>query len=264
MARIKTRKDKAMNDEKGWICLFRKFLEWEWYDDANVMRVFIHLLLCANHQDNKWRGKLIRRGELITSQSKLAYSLKLSIMQIRNSLSKLKRTGEITVLTTPEYSVISIKNYDLYQINNRPKNAQRTYKELTSNRRATTNNNDNKREIINNLSLYKITKKEREILKNYFFELNQKRKIKIDDIDAYIRTLIENGDYLTKLEKAKKKLEQQKSKENIPTAAEKIQKATPEEDKAGLELLRDAVKKIRKGTHYDTNIEKGKTRQKFK
>ncbi len=240
-----------MNDEKGWICLFRKFLDWEWYDDANVMRVFIHLLLCANHQDNKWRGKLIRRGELITSQSKLAYSLKLSIMQIRNSLNKLKRTGEITVLTTPEYSVISIKNYDLYQINNRLKNAQRTYKELTSNRRATTNNNDNKREIINNLSLHKITKKDREILKNYFFELNQKRKIKIDDIDAYVKTLIENGDYLEKLEKAKKKLAQKKQKENIPPAEKiDVQESQDEQNKA-FEKFKAKVKKIKERKHDD-------------
>ena len=99
-----------MSKDKGWISLHRKFLNWEWYDDANVMRLFIHLLLSANHENNKWRGKLIKRGQLITSHTKLANALKLTISQVRSSLNNLKITGEIAVQPTAEYSVISIKN----------------------------------------------------------------------------------------------------------------------------------------------------------
>lgn len=231
-----------MCEEKGWISLHRKFLNWEWYDDANVMRLFIHLLLLANHKNNKWRGKLIRRGELLTSQPKLAHSLKLSIMQIRNSLNKLKSTDEITVKVTAEYSIISIKNYNLYQDDNRLTNAQTTHKQQSSNRLTTTNNNDNKRDINKLISL---SIEERDILKNYLLETTKNRKNKIDDIDAYIRKLIENGDCLTKLDKAKKKLERQQAKEVIPPA-EKIERTSPEVDKAGLELLRETAQKIRK------------------
>lgn len=100
---------------KGYIALYRQFIDWEWYDDANTMRLFVHCLLCANHETNKWRGKIIERGQFITSQSKLANRLKLSIKQIRGSLNKLKMTGEVAVQTTPEYSVITVKNYDYYQ-----------------------------------------------------------------------------------------------------------------------------------------------------
>lgn len=221
-----------MQEDKGWISLYRKFLDWEWYDDANVMRLFIHLLLCANHKDNKWRGKVIRRGEVITSQSKLAHSLKLSIMQIRNSLNKLKSTGEITVSTTADYSVISIKNFNLYQEDNRLNNRLTTQKQQASNRLTTTNNNDNKRDINKLISL---SIEEREILKNYLLELNKNRKNKIDDIDAYIRKLIDNGDCLTKLEKAKKRLERKKAKESIPPPEKN-------EDKA---LVDAAMKKAR-------------------
>lgn len=225
-----------MQEDKGWISLHRKFLDWEWYDDANVMRLFIHLLLTANHKDKKWRGKLIRRGEVMTSQPKLAHSLKLSIMQIRNSLTKLKTTGEITVLTTAEYSIISIKNYEIYQKDNRLSNSHTTQKQQSGNRLTTTNNNDNKRDINKLISL---STDERDILKNYLFDLNKNRKNKIEDIDAYIRKLIENGDCLTKLEKAKKKLERQKNKGNIPPLEEK------NENPADIQVLRDNLKFIK-------------------
>ena len=151
----------------------------------------------------------------------------LTIQQVRTALEKLASTQEITYQSTRQYSIITVKNYNLYQDNNK---------------QITTNNNDNKRDIN---KLISPSLEEREILKKYLIELNEKRKNKIEDIDAYIRKLIENGDYLTKLEKAKKKLERQKAKENIPSA-EKIEKSTPEEDAAGLELLREAVQKIRK------------------
>ena len=89
--------------EKGFIALFRQFTEWEWYDDANTMRLFIHCLLLANYKDKNWRGKLIKRGSFITSQPKLAHSLKLSIKQIRGSLTKLKTTSEVAVISSSDY-----------------------------------------------------------------------------------------------------------------------------------------------------------------
>lgn len=45
--------------EEGWICLHRKILKWEWYQDTNTFRVFIHLLLNANWEDTKYMGMLL-------------------------------------------------------------------------------------------------------------------------------------------------------------------------------------------------------------
>ena len=53
----------------GFIVLHRAFLDWEWYGDINTSRLFLHLLLLANHQDVKWQGIVIRRGELVTSNA---------------------------------------------------------------------------------------------------------------------------------------------------------------------------------------------------
>lgn len=236
-----------MTEDKGWISLYRKFTDWEWYDDANVMRLFIHLLLCANHKDSKWRGVLIRRGQLITSQPKLANSLKLSIMQIRNSLTKLKSTGEITVKSTSEYSIISIKNYDMYQENNRRDNAQTSPEQQSGNRQATTNNNDNNISSINSTSINKslsaknekpkITKEEREILKSY------SKKEGAKNINAYVRKLIDTGDYLNILEEEKEKAEKKRAERARFLIEKEKQEQEPEltqeERQAALEKARE-------------------------
>lgn len=227
---------------EGWISLYRKFLEWEWYDYPTVKIIFLHCLLSANHKNIKWRDIVIKRGQLVTSYEKLATLNGLTVQQVRTALEKLQSTHEITYQSTSQYSIITVKNYNLYQDSNKAKTeASNNQIRGQNNKRITTNNNDNK-ERDNKLSL---SIEERDILKNYLLELNQKRKNKIEDIDAYIRKLVENGDCLTKLEKAKKKLEWQKAKEVIPPP-ENFEKSTPEEDKAGLELLRETAKQIRK------------------
>ena len=227
---------------EGWISLYRKFLEWEWYDYPTVKIIFLHCLLSANHKNIKWRDIVIKRGQLVTSYEKLATLNGLTVQQVRTALEKLQSTHEITYQSTSQYSIITVKNYNLYQDSNKAKTeASNNQIRGQNNKRITTNNNDNK-ERDNKLSL---SIEEREILKKYLLELNEKRKNKIEDIDAYIRKLVENGDCLTKLEKAKKKLERQKAKEVIPPP-ENLKKSTPEEDKAGLELLRETAKQIRK------------------
>lgn len=237
--------------KEGWISLYRKFLDWQWYDYPTVKIVFLHCLLSANHKPSKWRDLIIKRGQLVTSYEKLAAHNGLSIQQVRTAIEKLQSTNEITYQSTSQYSIITIKNYNLYQDSNIPSNNQIGGQ---NNKRATTNNNDNKRDINKLISL---SIEEREILKKYLIFCNEKRKNKIDDIDAYIHKLIENGDYLTKLEKAMKWLEKKKQKEVIPPP-EKIEKSNPEVDKQGLELMRAAVKKIKKGENNDKNSNKTK------
>ena len=77
----------------GFIVLHRKMVDWEWYQDANTMRLFIHCILKANHKTKKWQGIDIHRGQFLTSSDTLAADLKLSRQQIRTSLNKLKATS---------------------------------------------------------------------------------------------------------------------------------------------------------------------------
>lgn len=108
----------------GWICLHRSIIKWEWYDEPNTLRLFIHLLLKANFEDTRWRGIPIKRGQLITSYTSLSKDLGLTVSKIRTSLDKLKITGDIAVETSSQHTVITIKNYNLYQDYSTPDDTQ--------------------------------------------------------------------------------------------------------------------------------------------
>ena len=129
---------KKPSEKPGWIKLYRKILDWEWYDDINVWRVFTHCLLMANFKDKKWHGITIKRGSFITSNQKLVLGTKLTSMQIRVAVTKLKTTNEITTKTTNRYTVISVNNYSKYQSNNQQDNKQITNKQQTDNKQITT------------------------------------------------------------------------------------------------------------------------------
>ncbi len=87
-------------ENRGWIKLHRRLLSWEWYDNPNTTKIFIHLLLTANHTEGKWQGQTIERGACITSLEELARANGLSIRQVRTALGHLEKTGEIDKLST--------------------------------------------------------------------------------------------------------------------------------------------------------------------
>ena len=99
----------------GWIKLHRSLLDWEWYDDINVMRVFLHCLLMANHKDKKYRGAVVERGSFLTGRDTLASQTGLTVQQIRTSLNKLKSTNELTIKSSKQGTVIQVVSYDKYQ-----------------------------------------------------------------------------------------------------------------------------------------------------
>jgi len=139
---------------EGWIKLHRKFLTWEWYDNLEMVKLYIHLLLKANHAVGTWHGVEIKRGQLITGLEKLSEQTKISIQKLRTCLSRLEKTGEINMQTTNKYRLITICNYESYQGDQQATNNQ-TNKQLTNNQQATNkqltaNNNNKNKENENN------------------------------------------------------------------------------------------------------------------
>lgn len=47
--------------ENGFIMLPRSITNWQWYDEPNTMRIFLHLLLTANYTDRSWHGVPVLR-----------------------------------------------------------------------------------------------------------------------------------------------------------------------------------------------------------
>jgi len=126
----------------GFIKIHRKILDWEWYNDINTCRLFIHCLILANHKDKKWRGIEIKRGSFITSLTSLSEGSKLSVQNVRTALSNLKSTHELTINTTTKYTIVTICNYNLYHQDNTQTNKQLTNNQQTTNKQLTTTKND--------------------------------------------------------------------------------------------------------------------------
>lgn len=117
----------------GWIKLHRKMLEWEWYDDINVCRLWTHLLLKANHKPNNWKGIAVQAGQCVTGRHSLAKETGLTEQQIRTALNKLKSTGEVTSKIYSKFSVITITSWNEYQQDNQQNNHQSTSNQPASN-----------------------------------------------------------------------------------------------------------------------------------
>ena len=131
----------------SWIKIFRELLQWEWFQKPEMVQLFIYLLLKANCEDKQWQGMVIKRGQLVTSNSSIRNDLKLSEQTIRTCIKRMISTGEITYKSTNRFVVITICNYDKYQEckeianeqNNEQPNIQSTGEQRATNEQLTSN-----------------------------------------------------------------------------------------------------------------------------
>ena len=103
----------------GWVKLFRSFTKWGWYTDVSVKVVYLHLILTANSKDTIWNGVTIKRGQLVTSYRNLGADVGLDVHSTHRAVKKLCETGEISVQSNAKFSIITLNNYDVYQVKQR-------------------------------------------------------------------------------------------------------------------------------------------------
>jgi biotin operon repressor len=145
-------------EQQGWIKLHRRLTEWEWYKNTNTFKLFIHLLISANHKPAKWQGINIERGQFLSGIDSLSRATGLSKQSIRTSIKHLKSTGELTSKSTNKNTLYTIVNYNLYQtIEQEPTSkltSQLTNDQQATNKQLTTNKNDKKEENENNFAFF--------------------------------------------------------------------------------------------------------------
>ena len=118
-------------------------LEWGYFSDGNVLKVFLFLLLRANHKDNIVFETKVLRGQHITSIRKIAVYTDLSIKQVRLALNKLKKDQTIITKGTNKNTLVTIVKYDDYQSEKIKEGEQKTKKGQSEDKQRATNNNDN-------------------------------------------------------------------------------------------------------------------------
>lgn len=104
-----------LQPENGFVKIYRSILDWDWYGDANTMRVFLHLILTANFKAGKWRRNSIQRGQRAVSYDTLCAELNLTPRNIRTAVQHLRSTGEVTTEKLPECTLFTVTNYGRFQ-----------------------------------------------------------------------------------------------------------------------------------------------------
>jgi hypothetical protein len=195
-----------MKDQSGFVKLFRSLVDWEWYDDVNTCKLFLHCLIKANYSTKKWQGHVIRPGEFITSLGRLAIETGLTVSKVRTAIDKLVSSEDLEVESTTQYTKVIIhseyfdfntnKGTSNHQDNkpnstqdSKPNSNQVTNEQQTNNNQlATTNNNkeiikDNKKEkfreavFLHSQYSYKILNS----FFNYWSELNKKGQMRFEN-----------------------------------------------------------------------------------
>ena len=113
-ALFKPRELKIMD---GYICLYRKMLDWEWFKEPLTAHLFTCLLLMANQEEGwRYKGVALHAGQFVTSLAKLAKSSGLSVKEVRKRLERLQESGELEVVCdSTRNTTITIRNYGFYQ-----------------------------------------------------------------------------------------------------------------------------------------------------
>jgi DNA-binding transcriptional regulator YhcF (GntR family) len=100
---------------EGYVRLYRSFTDWEWYQDHNCFRVFMHLLLTVNWKPGRFCGHDVPTGTRITSIGKLAEEVGLSRLAVMRVLETFKTTGEVNTHANNKWTAITLVNWAKYQ-----------------------------------------------------------------------------------------------------------------------------------------------------
>ena len=128
----------APAENNSFVKLSRNILDWEWYTEPCTRALFIHCILKANWKDGSWQGQPCKRGQFITSLQKLSSETGYSVQNIKTGLKHLISTGELTSQSTNKYRIITVCNYDKYQVTNKQDNKVLTINQQSTNNQLTT------------------------------------------------------------------------------------------------------------------------------
>ena len=101
--------------DNSWIKLPRNFVNWSWYHDANMVQLYLYLLLNANVYDVKYNDITIKRGEFLVSLNHLSKETGISLQKLRTGLVRLQRTKEIEYKKLQNRRIIVLVDFNKFQ-----------------------------------------------------------------------------------------------------------------------------------------------------
>lgn len=136
------------SEKNGWIKLHRKMLDNPIImKDAEYLAVWMYLLLNATHAEYPalFKGKkiMLQPGQLITGRKSIAEELSVNESKVRRIMDAFENDQQIDRQRSNKNTLVSLKNWDKYQIFDLQNDQQSTNNRPTIDQQPTTNNNDN-------------------------------------------------------------------------------------------------------------------------
>ncbi len=147
-----------MNEKNGWVKLHRKMLDNPIImKDADHLAVWMYLLLNATHAEYPalFKGKKItlQPGQLITGRKSIASTLCVNESKVRRILDMFESDQQIDRQRSNQNTLISLRNWDKYQLFDQQIDQQMTNERPTDDQRVTTNKkNKNVKNVKNEIN----------------------------------------------------------------------------------------------------------------
>jgi len=174
-------KDNQENYSSGWIKVYRSLYKKGWYKRSDYIHLWIHLLFKASHKEIEFmfNGKniKIKPGQFITGRKALNLETGINESKIERILSFFeKNEQQIEQQKSNKNRLISILNWDEYQLSEQLNEQQVNNKRTTSEQQVNT---------------YKKNKNDKKYIESIE---NNKEKFKTE-IRKYIGKVFKNGEF---------------------------------------------------------------------
>jgi len=226
---------------EGWIKLHRQLAENPLWliKPFSEGQAWVDLLLITTFDKGFIKTKngtkiKLSRGECGYSVLTLSQRWGWSRGKVTRFLSFLNNEEMIQQKIVSNTTIINILNYETYQNETINDTINDTINGQQTDTIKNVKNDKNELSNISYINSLSLSKDEREILKNYL--LRQKRTP--DNIDAYMKALIKNGDWVDIVEKERKRLKRRGEKQEKITPDEVSQEEIQEGIKRGREILK--------------------------
>lgn len=127
---------------QGWVKIHRQLKDKAYYKDSEFIHLWLHLLLCANHDNGEYLNGYeivkLKKGQFITGRKKLSLETGISESKIERILKVFESEQQIEQQTNSRNRLISIVSWDKFQQSEQQKDSKWT----ASGQQVNTNKNE--------------------------------------------------------------------------------------------------------------------------
>lgn len=132
----------------GYIALHRKLLNNPIFDNPHLLKMWMWCLLKATHKEHEQLIGLemvkLKKGQFITGRFAGSKELNVNESTWYKHLKLLEKLSMITLNSNNKYTLVSVTNWGVYQVDRKESNNKITTKEQQNNTNNNVNNDNNK------------------------------------------------------------------------------------------------------------------------